>query len=150
VAAWFIHFIYSGIYTSGGLVYTVEYLPVAAWYINSGISASGGLVYTQRNISQRRLGLCIVEYLPVTAWFIQLNICQWRLGLYNGIYASGGLVYKSNICQWRLGLHTVYLTMAALFIHNGTYARGGLVYTQWNICQWRLGLYIVEYLTVAS
>jgi hypothetical protein len=76
VAACFIHFIYSGIYTSGGLVYTVEYLPVAAWYINSGISASGGLVYTQRNISQRRLGLCIVEYLPVAAWFIQLNICQ--------------------------------------------------------------------------
>jgi hypothetical protein len=35
-----------GIYASGGLVYIVEYMPMATWFIHSGIYASGGLVYT--------------------------------------------------------------------------------------------------------
>ena len=51
MAAWII---YSGISASGGLVSTVEYLPVAAWFIRN-ISNNGGFVNTW-------LSLYTVEY----------------------------------------------------------------------------------------
>jgi len=39
-------------------------------FLHSGIYDSGGLVYTQWNICQWRIGLYIMEYMPLAAWFI--------------------------------------------------------------------------------
>jgi hypothetical protein len=58
----------------------------ALW--NSGIYASGGLVYTQWNIRQWRIGLYRVEYTPVADWFILSRIYasgDWFILVLSGI-----------------------------------------------------------------
>jgi hypothetical protein len=52
----------------------VDYMPVAAWFIYSGIYSSGGLVYIKWDICQWRPGLYMLEYIPVAAWFIHNGI----------------------------------------------------------------------------
>jgi hypothetical protein len=75
-------------HASGGLAYTIRYMPVADWFIHSGTYASGGLVCLSWNILQGRLGLYIVEYMPEVAWFTQSEIYQWLLGLYTTEYLT--------------------------------------------------------------
>jgi hypothetical protein len=60
--------------------------------------------------------------------YIKWDISQWRLGLYSGISASGGLVYNWDICQ--CGLVYIWCDVS-----------GGLVYivehmpvAAWFIC----------------
>jgi hypothetical protein len=69
-------------------------MAVAAWFIHSGIYASGGLVYTQWNICQWRIGLYLVKYMPVAIGLYSVEympVAPWFLQ--SGIYPSGGLVY---------------------------------------------------------